>query len=239
MTDISQIDVADSHGEKVVAQPTVYVYEAPVRLWHWINALAILVLIVTGYLIGSPLPTVAGEASQHFVMGYIRFAHFTAGQILAIGFLLRGYWVFVGNEHSRQIYYVPVWRASFWKELAHEIRWYAFLEKAPMKYVGHNPLAQTAMFAMYTLTAAFMIVTGFALYSEGEGADSWEAKLFGWVFYIWPNSQEVHTWHHLGMYVIVTFIIIHIYAAVREDIMSRQSIISSMISGERHFKDGA
>jgi Ni/Fe-hydrogenase 1 B-type cytochrome subunit len=49
----------------------------------------------------------------------------------------------------------------------------------------------------------------------------------------------VHTWHHLGMYVLVTFIIIHIYAAVREDIMSRQSIISSMISGERHFKDGA
>ncbi|MFO1103004.1 MAG: Ni/Fe-hydrogenase, b-type cytochrome subunit [Methylocystis sp.] len=239
MTDISRIDVADSHGERAIARPTVYVYEAPVRLWHWVNALAILVLIVTGYLIGSPPPTVAGEASQHFVMGYIRFAHFTAGQILAVGFLLRGYWVFVGNEHSRQIYYVPIWRASYWKELAHEIRWYAFLEKAPMKYVGHNPLAQTAMFVMYTLTAAFMIVTGFALYSEGEGADSWEAKLFGWVFYIWPNSQEVHTWHHLGMYVIVTFIIIHIYAAVREDIMSRQSIISSMISGERHFKDGA
>jgi Ni/Fe-hydrogenase 1 B-type cytochrome subunit len=239
MTDISRIDVADSHGERAIARPTVYVYEAPVRLWHWVNALAILVLIVTGYLIGSPLPTVAGEASQHFVMGYIRFAHFTAGQIMAVGFLLRGYWAFMGNEHSRQIYYVPVWRASFWKELAHEIRWYAFLEKAPMKYVGHNPLAQTAMFVMYTLTAAFMIVTGFALYSEGEGADSWEAKLFGWVFYIWPNSQEVHTWHHLGMYVIVTFIIIHIYAAVREDIMSRQSIISSMISGERHFKDGA
>ncbi|MGD9657902.1 MAG: Ni/Fe-hydrogenase, b-type cytochrome subunit [Methylocystis sp.] len=239
MTDISRIDVADSHGERAIARPTVYVYEAPVRLWHWINALAILVLIVTGYLIGSPLPTVAGEASQHFVMGYIRFAHFTAGQILAVGFLLRGYWAFVGNEHSRQIYYVPIWRASFWKQLAHEIRWYAFLEKAPMKYVGHNPLAQTAMFVMFTLTAAFMIVTGFALYSEGEGADSWEAKLFGWVFYIWPNSQEVHTWHHLGMYVIVTFIIIHIYAAVREDIMSRQSIISSMVSGERHFKDGA
>ena len=32
-----------------------YVYEAPVRLWHWINAACILVLAVTGYLIGSPL----------------------------------------------------------------------------------------------------------------------------------------------------------------------------------------
>jgi Ni/Fe-hydrogenase 1 B-type cytochrome subunit len=30
---------------------------------------------------------------------------------------------------------------------------------------------------------------------------------------------------------------VHIYAAVREDIMSRQSIVSTMISGWRTFKD--
>jgi Ni/Fe-hydrogenase 1 B-type cytochrome subunit len=30
---------------------------------------------------------------------------------------------------------------------------------------------------------------------------------------------------------------IHVYVAIREDIMSRQSIISSMISGWRNFKD--
>ncbi len=39
------------------------------------------------------------------------------------------------------------------------------------------------------------------------------------------------------MWVILTFVMVHIYVAVREDIMSRQSIISSMISGERLFKD--
>ena len=54
---------------------TEYVYEAPVRLWHWINASCILVLAVTGYFIGSPLPTQPGEASANFLMGYIRFAH--------------------------------------------------------------------------------------------------------------------------------------------------------------------
>jgi Ni/Fe-hydrogenase 1 B-type cytochrome subunit len=240
MTDISRmVDVADQHGEKALQRTTVYVYEAPVRLWHWVNALAIVVLVVTGYLIGAPFPSVTGEASQHFVMGYIRFGHFAAGQILAVGMVLRIYWAFVGNDHSRQIFFVPIWRPSFWGELLHEIGWYAFLVKAPKKYVGHNPLAQTAMFLMFTLTGLFMIVTGFALYSEGEGIDSWQAKAFGWVFSIWPNSQDVHSWHHLGMWVIVTFVIVHIYAAVREDIMSRQSIISSMISGERHFKDGA
>ena len=41
----------------------------------------------------------------------------------------------------------------------------------------------------------------------------------------------------MGMWVLVIFIVVHIYAAVREDIMSRQSMISSMISGERQFRD--
>lgn len=239
MTDTTHhLAAADiAQGDRVVGRDVVYVYEAPVRLWHWINAFAILVLCVTGYFIGSGIPTMPGEASDHFLFGYIRFAHFSAGQILAVGFLLRIYWAFVGNPHARQIFFVPVWRKSWWQGVGHEILWYAFIANKPKKYVGHNPLAQLAMFSMYTLTTAFMIVTGFALYSEGKGIDSWQHKLFGWVFSIWPNSQDVHTWHHLGLWVIVVFAIVHIYAAIREDIMSRQSIISSMISGEREFRD--
>ena len=65
---------------------SIYVYEVPVRLWHWINAAAVLVLCLTGYFIGSPVPTLSGEASDHFMFGYLRFIHFSAGYILAIGF---------------------------------------------------------------------------------------------------------------------------------------------------------
>ena len=51
---------SDSHGEKAVEVQSVYVYEAPVRLWHWVNAFAILALAITGYLIASPLPSFTG-----------------------------------------------------------------------------------------------------------------------------------------------------------------------------------
>ena len=44
----------------------VYVYEAPLRLWHWVNAACIVVLVITGYLIGQPPPSIGGEASSHF-----------------------------------------------------------------------------------------------------------------------------------------------------------------------------
>jgi Ni/Fe-hydrogenase 1 B-type cytochrome subunit len=32
----------------------VYVYEAPVRLWHWVTVVAMIALFATGYLIGKP-----------------------------------------------------------------------------------------------------------------------------------------------------------------------------------------
>lgn len=224
-------------GEKAVQRQNVYVYEAPVRIWHWVNAFSILTLALTGYFIGSPLPSVPGEASAHFLMGYIRFIHFAAGQVLAVFLILRVYWAFVGNVHARQIFYVPFWSGRFWKGWLHEVRWYTFLARQPRKYVGHNPLAQLTMLPMFTLPLFFMVITGFALYSEGAGRDSLEYQLFGWVFSIWPNSQDIHTFHHLGMWVILVFVMVHIYVAVREDIVSRQSIISSMISGERLFKD--
>lgn len=57
------------------------------------------------------------------------------------------------------------------------MRWYALLEVKPKRHVGHNPLARLAMFFMFTLTVAFMIVTGLALYAQGSGNESWQYSL--------------------------------------------------------------
>jgi len=223
---------------KTHVEPAVYVYEAPVRLWHWINAFGIFVLALSGYLIGSPLPTMPGEASDNFLMGYIRFAHFAAAYIVAIGFLFRFYWALIGNNHAREIFFPPLLSPRFWGGVFHEIGWYLFLVREPKKYTGHNPLAILTMHLMFVWAMLFMIFTGFALYGEGAGYDSWQYSLFSsWIIPLFGQSQDVHTWHHLVMWVIITFVIIHVYVAVREDIMSRQSIISSMISGWRTFKD--
>jgi Ni/Fe-hydrogenase 1 B-type cytochrome subunit len=220
------------------SQPAVYVYEAPLRLWHWTNAFSITALALTGWLIGSPLPTLPGEASDHFLMGYIRFIHFSAAYIFAIGFLFRIYWVFVGNHHARQAFLPPLFNKAWWGGVWHEIKWYSFAAKEPRKYIGHNPLATLFMHFMLIWGSVFMIVTGFALYGEGEGMGSWQYTLFSsWVIPLFGQSQDVHTWHHLGMWYILIFVIMHIYVAIREDIMSRQSIISTMISGWRMFKD--
>lgn len=230
--------VAKDATEVTSVAEKVYVYEAPLRLWHWVNALCIVVLCITGYLIGTPMPSVPGEASHSFAFGNVRMVHFAAGQILAAAFLLRIYWAFAGNHHARQLFMPAVWSRKWWHEVLHEIRWYAFMERTPKKYVGHNPLAQLAMFLLLVLPLTLQILTGFALYAEGQGTDSLWFGTFGWVFSFFPGgSMAMHTFHHLVMWVIVIFTMAHVYVAVREDIFSRQSLISTMVSGWRYFKD--
>ena len=58
-----------------------------------------------------------------------------------------------------------------------------------------------------------------------------------WVIPLFGDSEDVHTAHHLGMWYLLIFVMVHIYIAVREDVMSRQTMISTMINGWRFFKD--
>jgi Ni/Fe-hydrogenase 1 B-type cytochrome subunit len=213
----------------------VYVYDAATRIWHWVTMLCIIVLGVTGYFIGSPLPSIGGEAADHFLFGYIRATHFIAGMILGVAFLLRLYRAIVGGPIAREIFWVPFWSPGWWKDLFHEIAWYLFIGK-PKEYVGHNPLARLAMLVMFILPLIVILLTGFALYAEGAGIQSGWYKAFGWVFGVLGNSMAVHTWHHVAMWVIILFAMIHMYMAIREDMTHKQTTISAMISGWRFFR---
>jgi Ni/Fe-hydrogenase 1 B-type cytochrome subunit len=217
----------------------VYVWQVPVRIWHWVMALAMVVLAVTGYLIGSPPPSVGGEASNSFLFGYIRFAHFAAAYVFAVSFVLRLIWVFVGNRFAREIFLVPLKMLdpAWWGGLFDQTRYYLFLKPSARPWQGHNPLAMAAMFFMYVLGTLFMICTGFALYGEGLGMDSWAFTLFSsWVLPLAGDSQNVHTLHHLGMWYLLVFSLVHLYMVIREDICSEETVISTMINGWRVAK---
>ena len=76
----------------------VYVWELPVRFYHWINFLCVSVLIATGFVIGRPLSLqVSGEAAFGYWFGTVRFIHFVTAFIFFFNFLFRIYWGFVGN----------------------------------------------------------------------------------------------------------------------------------------------
>ncbi len=144
--------------------------------------------MVTGYFIGKPLPSVSGEATYLFYMGYIRLIHFSAGMVFTVVLLMRIYWAFVGNRYSRELFIVPVWRKSWWQGVWYEIRWYLFLAKRPSADIGHNPIAQAAMFG-YFLMSVFMIITGFALYSEHSQYAIFAPFRYVVEFFYWDGWQ--------------------------------------------------
>jgi Ni/Fe-hydrogenase 1 B-type cytochrome subunit len=223
---------AVSHGNA----RAVYVWEAPVRLWHWVMMFAMFVLMGTGFLIGVPPPSVGGEATFTFWFGYIRFLHFAAGYIFAIMLVLRIYWALVGNKYAREIFVVPVslFSARFWKGLVNDVLFYLFLTRDGGRYEGHNPLAAIAMFFMYLLGSLWMILSGFALYGEGSGMASWQFRFFtSWLQPLVGDSQALHTWHRLGMWYLILFSMVHMYMVVRQDVFSKETIISTMINGWR------
>jgi len=217
-----------------------YVWEAPVRIWHWVMALAMVVLCVTGYFIGTPLPSVPGEASDSYLMGYIRFTHFAAAYVFTVMLLMRAYWAIVGNKFAREMFLVPlyVFQPAWWRSFFRVLGHYLFIRRQNDWHYGHNQLAMAAMFGMYLLGSVFMVVTGFALYGEGTGMGTWQYSLFtSWVMPLMGQSQAVHTWHHLGMWYLVWFTIVHLYFVIREDITSGLTVVSSMISGWRDIKN--
>ena len=218
-------------------QPAIYVYQFPVRIWHLTNAFSIAALLVTGYFIGSPPPSLSGEASDHFLMGYIRFVHFTAGYILIIGLIHRTYWAFIGNGFAREIFFLPINDKKWWEDVFHEVKRYLFLESDARKYVGHNPVATIVIHFLFLWVITFMAASGLALMGQGEGMGSWQYKLFSsWIIPLFGNSQNLHTYHHLGAWAILIFIMIHVYGAVRDELLGNQSIMSTIVSGYRTFK---
>ena len=219
------------------SEQSAFDYDPYVRFWHWINAISIVILVCTGYLIGSPLPSTNGEPAQLFVMGYIRFAHFVASYVFTIGIIFRIIWALLGNRMAGEMLYVPVWSARWSLHFVGHLRWLLFLDRTEPRCDGHNAVARVGLFVLFLLPALFMIVTGFAMYSEATGRDSWEHHAFGWIVEFWRNTQDIHTLHRLGMWVLAIFVVSHVYFVVHDDILSRRSLVSAMISGKRFYRN--
>lgn len=137
----------------------VYVWEAPVRVWHWLMAVAMFAMIITGYLIGRPLVSNLGDTWITYDFGYVRMVHFAAGLFFTALFIYRLFWVAVGNRYARMIFFPPLLSMKWWKGVFAQVAYYLFMRKSAPEYAGHNPLAQLAMFAMFVLGSFVIIIT--------------------------------------------------------------------------------
>lgn len=213
----------------------VYLWHWAIRLMHWVSALAIVVLVITGFYIGRPYFMTGGEASSHFLMGWMRFLHFAAAGILIATGIVRVYWLFVGNRYERWTALLPV-RSQDWRHMGLVIRKYLFIrpEETP-HWLGHNPLQQLSYTGLYALVI-LQIVTGFAMYGLAEPGGFF-ALTFGWVGPFFGGIQVVRFVHHVATWAFLVFIPIHVHLSTRADLTHKEARVSSVIGGFRFVRD--
>jgi Ni/Fe-hydrogenase 1 B-type cytochrome subunit len=212
----------------------VYLWRWPLRVTHWVSAVTVVVLIVTGFYIGAPYFTTWGEASSHFLMGWARFLHFTAAALIVAAAILRVYWLFAGNKWARWNALLPI-RTKNWKNLWKMLKYYFLVRQESMPhYLGHHPLQQLSYTAIY-LVVIVQFVTGFAMYGLSNPGGFFHT-LFSWVGPMFGGIQNARFAHHALTWILITFIPLHIYLAFRADVMEREGEMSSIFSGGRFVR---
>jgi Ni/Fe-hydrogenase 1 B-type cytochrome subunit len=218
-----------------VAYRRVYVWEFPVRLYHWVNAICVTLLIVTGFLIGRPLAIAySNEAFQQYWFGTVRFIHFATAYVFFFNFLVRIYWGFVGNEYSRWHHFLPFTKYQLW-EMREVLR--VDITQARVRgfiTIGHNALAGLIYFLSF-LVFLFQSFTGFALYSSMSS--SWLPDKFAWIVPLMGGDLAVRQWHHAFMWFFVVFIIIHVYLVFYHDYVEGRGTTSSMVGGYKFERE--
>lgn len=141
-------DSTISSGNTAIA-PTVLVWDAPVRVFHWL-----MVVCFAGAYLTSESET-------------WRLLHVTLGYTMAGLVAFRMVWGMLGTRYARFASFVRGPRA-----VAAYLR--SLLTHQPQHHTGHNPAGALAIVAMLALTAT-IAATGWATYEELSG--EWVAEL--------------------------------------------------------------
>lgn len=215
----------------------VYVWELPVRIWHWVMVVSMAVLAATGCYIHDPF-LVTREAGS-WTMGTARYVHIVTGFIFAAGFLLRLYWFYAGNRWARFQAFLPIGLERH-HTLREMLKYYTFFRWRPPAQIGHNTLAALSYLGVYTLVAV-EIVIGLVLLRQPMG-HGLLAFTLGWLPR-WIDIQWLRTIHYFIMWAFGIFFIHHLYSAIVVSAEEKSALLDSIFTGyksieEEHLKHG-
>ena len=179
----------------------IYIHPVPVRAWHWINAAAFVVLLLTGFQIRFAemihLLSLENAIKLHNYLGFTLIANY---------FLWLGYYFRTGKLHI----YFPHFR-NFTANTIRQLRYYGYglfrgeanphIMTADNKF---NPLQQQAYIAIMLLLLPAQMISGLFL---------WKVKGFENYIDLLGGVKIVATFHVFLFFFFAAFIIVHCYLA--------------------------
>ena len=224
------------------------VWDAPTRWFHWINALAVLGLIVVGTVIlfdNSLGMSPAGKVTAKTI-------HVWIGYVMILNLLWRFVWAFFGNRYAR-------WRAILpggpGYVAAAQAYVSAFLAGEPKHYLGHNPIGRIAVLVILVLLV-IQAVTGLVL----AGTDIFYPPFGSWIAHwvaapnidpatLTPLTRDLMDKsaygamrafrspfaeiHELVFYLLLAMIALHIIAVVATELREGGALVSAMLTGRK------
>lgn len=212
---------ADSQVERI------YVWDAVVRITHWTIVFAILTLTVTGIYIGHPFVDPRASA-ESFIMARMRFAHFYAAIVFTCAVLARVIWLFSGTKYARWDQLLPVTKER-WINIRETFLFYTFFHRTAPEYPGHNGLAGATYIVIFSLYIA-EIVTGLALYSVDASVTSYMHS-FQALLPLVGGTATARWIHHVIMWLLLGFMVHHVFSAILVSQTERDGAIDSIFSG--------
>jgi Ni/Fe-hydrogenase 1 B-type cytochrome subunit len=181
---------------------------------------------VTGVYIGNPF--MHAISTDQYIMGWMRFLHFVSAYVFLLSMIIRIYWMFAGNKYASWRVIIPLTRRQR-EDMLGGLKFYLFLKKEPPYAVGHSALASITYLVVFLLFL-FEIASGFALYrlSHAPGIILW--LLGGWMF-IFMEVQTIRLLHHLVMYLLLAFTLIHVYIGWYLDSAEKNGVMGSIFGG--------
>jgi Ni/Fe-hydrogenase 1 B-type cytochrome subunit len=214
------------HPEKIMGpEIALYVWQYPLRLFHWGMVISIAVLSFTGYYIHNPF--IVGQVNHPFLMAWFRFVHEAFGMIFIALFILRIYLFFGGNRWVGWRQYVPL-HAAQWKEMWEVMKFYAFIRPTPVSKIGHNAIAAFSYLGIYALVL-LEIVTGLVMFNWLRHS-AILGPLVGWIprWISYPNLRLIH---FFLMFIFISFAVFHVHLCMLISREEKRGLMDSIFIG--------
>jgi len=206
------------------------------RWQHWIRALSIVILTVTGFYIAIPFVSpVPNSEPTNFMYALFRGWHEIFGFVLIAVVLFKSYlFVFSKRYRGEAGSIIDFLNPKVWMQ---QIGYYLLVYKHPHLKGTYNPLQFIAYVGFYMLMA-ILIITGLILYvhvyHDGLGAmlydtmRSFEVMLGGLAW--------VRELHHIAMWGVILFVCVHVYMAIFNAVFGKDGSMDAIFSGLKWHK---
>ena len=231
-----------SKGFKKVERMT-----AAMRIIHWVNAISMIVAIVTGLYIAAPYyqSFIAEPAVDKYVMAWNRWGHFIVAIIFDVTSIIVAYLYFFSRFEKPIMKLLPT--PSNIKEFFEVLINLITLNRRKNFDSSHSDSFNTVYFTIFHLLLGWMLFTGLQLYVHGlasgeSSIGSWWPALLHWAT-DWTigvsggTLMDVRIMHHYSMWFIIVWVAFHIYYQVWRTIFWQEGDISIAFGGSKFAKD--